>query len=60
MSRFNEKCKGYENIIPFLAEEKNMKKFITIVVLLLMCLNINPVKAQRVEEEEMLQRFAVL
>ena len=29
-----------------------MKKFITIVVLLLMCLNINPVKAQRVEEEE--------
>jgi len=22
MSRFNEKCKGYENIIPFLAEEK--------------------------------------
>ena len=29
-----------------------MKKFITIVVLLLMCLSINPVKAQRVEEEE--------
>ena len=28
-----------------------MKKFITIVVLLLMCLNINPVKAQRVEED---------